>query len=172
MIPTRSRCVVVATIGAAAIMMPALVGCAAWATYPPIPGAAHIGRGHHEPVPTLMATAVQNTHERHGDGDEVVFNLPPGTTQRAYEAVRARLGEHAREMRSTGEPAMHVIAVRVRTIDAEVDVIYPVGRSDAAHHRMETLKLRLRSPHGFEVTEIRRWGMRVQPPEPTWPDTE
>ena len=108
-----------------------LVGCTPWANYPPIEGAAAINNPNVPPIPILMAEAVEWMHENYGaEGDEIVLNLPPNTPATVYDRVIVRLKE-GRPMTFGDGRAYHVTNVRVRTVQAEVDVIAP--RADGVH---------------------------------------
>jgi hypothetical protein len=159
-------------------------GCAPWATHPPIQGAAQIGQPHHEPIPSIMAEAIRDTYERRirparppapdtadaADTEappEIVFNLPPHTHRRAWEQVAAKLGPNARPMTSPDEPAVHIATVRVRTTQAEVDVIYP--RPDG-HYQLATLTMRQKAIGRHAVTATRLWRIRAEPPPMNHPE--
>lgn len=144
-----------------------LIGCSPWATYPKIEGAAQVGNPQFEPLPSIMATAIRQGHERAGFEGEPVYNLPEGTGRAGYAAVQAQLGQ-GRAMQEPGEPAVHVIQVRVRGVDAEVDVILP--RRDAPPE-MVTYRMRQRFLHHYRVTDTRRWNIAVDVPEPTSPQS-
>ena len=142
-----------------------LTGCAAWSTYPAIPGAMQVGHPEVEPLPTIMAEAIRYCNGRFLKAEEPAFNLPEGVTVHTYEAVRRRL-DAGRPMTEAGELAVHVRQVRVRGTSAQVDVVYP--RGDGMHQFM-TLHMKQRWVNRFEVEQTRLWRIHVQVPEPQYP---
>lgn len=143
-------------------------GCTAWATYPPIPGAAQIGRPEFEPVPTIMAEAILFAHDRHGEAigiqDEIVFNLPEGTSPNTYDRVIYRLRKTelpARWMTEADDTAIHIESVRIRANAAQVDIIYP--RQDG-HHELVMLSMRQKFFNQYEVEGSRLWRIQVAVP--------
>jgi hypothetical protein len=150
------------------------VGCAPYATYPPIEVdvARDMTSPTFEPIPTLMVEAIRYTHENYGHGEvDFAWNLPRGTPHGAYTMVEKRLGV-GHPLREAGERAYHVQTVRSRGVEAEVDVIYP--RQDGLY---ELVTISFRNEifaGGWQVKRARPWYIRVEPPEPSWvePPTE
>lgn len=145
-----------------------LSGCAAWTTYPAIPGALRVGHPEVEPLPTIMAEAVRYSNERYLKAEEPVFNLPDGVTIHTYESVKRRL-RGGKAMREPGEPAVHVREIRVRGADAQVDVVFP--RSDGLY-QFVTLYMKQRLVNRYEVRDTRLWRIHVQAPQPNYPRFE
>jgi hypothetical protein len=145
-----------------------VMGCSAWATYPPIPGAMQIGRPELEPVPSIMAEAIRFSNERYVEMDEPVFNLPEGTPDHVYESVRRRL-RGGSVMRDADELAIHVQQVRVRTNQAQVDVLFP---RDDGLHQLVTLHMRQKLFQVYEVQSTRLWRIHNDPPPPHFPVAE
>lgn len=143
-------------------------GCAAWTTYPPIPGALRVGHPELEPLPTIMAEAIRYSNERYLELEEPVFNLPEGVSERAYDSVTRRL-RAGRPMHDPNEPAMHVREIRVRGTDAQADVIFP--REDGLY-QLVTLYMKQRPVNRYEVQDTRLWRIYVQPPQPNYPAPE
>ena len=110
-----------------ALAVVVLEGCSPWATYPPVEtrAAQALASPTFEPVPTLMAMAIEYTLAEYLPGKDLPINLPQGADRRVYDAVFARLkGEPLqRPMMQIGEPAIHVKEVRTRAFDVQVDVV-------------------------------------------------
>jgi hypothetical protein len=150
------------------LAMTALAGCTPWATYPPIEGAASINDPQFAPIPELMAEAIAYGSEHYGldpvEGEPIVYNLPPNTAPRVYERVTDRLGD-ARPMVEGDDHAYHVTSVRVRTTNAQVDLICP--RSDG-HHELVEISFKQTFTKGYEVRDARLWRVHVEVPEPNF----
>jgi hypothetical protein len=144
----------------------AMSACTPWATYPPIEGARNIGSPAAEPVPRLMAESILYTNERFLSADEsemIVYNLPEGATTKLY-ADAGRWMTNARPMVTGDANAIHVTEVRLRAMDAQVDVIYPRG---ATHNEFVTLYFKKDIVNGWRVTDSRLWRVRQGAPQPT-----
>jgi hypothetical protein len=78
------------------------------------------------PIPRLMAIAIRSAFcpakESCVEGEEIVFNLPPGTPAEVYQRVIGHLGA-ARPIRRSWERAVHVMEVRAGAVESEVEVI-------------------------------------------------
>jgi hypothetical protein len=78
------------------------------------------------PIPRLMAIAIASAFcpvkRSCVEGEEIVFNLPPGTPSDVYQRVIGHLGT-ARPIRHSWERAVHVMEVRARAVESEVEVI-------------------------------------------------
>ncbi len=140
----------------------ALSGCSRWATHPPLEGTRPSGGPTAEPIPSLMADAIRFAHNRYGGHDEVIINLPEGTPAAVYEMVTDRLGS-GRPMMASSERAYHVIEVRVRGLDAQVDLLSP--RKDGYYHFV-TISFRQDLLRGYRVASTRLWRIREEPPSP------
>ena len=138
-----------------------LCGCTPWATYPPIEGAVDISNPALAPIPELMADAVRYVREQDGEEGEIAINLPEGTPAKVYDAVIERLAT-ARPMQAGEKRAYHVEAVRVRAMDAEVDVIHP-GNGGAPE--LMTVYFNQNLLEGWQVKWHRRWRLRIEAPE-------
>ncbi|MDY7110156.1 MAG: hypothetical protein SYC29_16115 [Planctomycetota bacterium] len=149
-----------------------LCGCTPWATYPPIEGAVDISNPALAPIPRLMADAVRYVHTLEGGEGEIALNLPEGTSATVYDEVIERL-EAARPMQAGNTQAYHVEAVRVRGLDAEVDVIHP-GAGGVPE--LMTVYFNQTFAEGWRVKWHRRWRLRIEAPEahyvPPPPDEE
>ncbi|UCD74535.1 MAG: hypothetical protein JSV91_12195 [Phycisphaerales bacterium] len=141
-----------------------LAGCTAWATYPPVEGTFELNKPTLEPIPTLMAEAIRFAREHYASDHALVVNLPPDTPAEVYDKVLEVLGD-GRPMTAEGEPAFHVQTVRVRALNAEVDVIYP-RQSDM--HELVTIRFKKKVWGQYEVDNTRLWRFEVEPPGPLY----
>jgi len=149
-------------------------GCAQWATYPPVEtkAARMMTRAETaEPLPTIMALAIDYVRDEYLPGQNLPVNLPTGTSWEAYNKTFSRVkdgkgGTTINPMTKPGEPAICITEVRTRAFDAEVDVIYP--RADGLN-QLATLKLQREVFKEWAVKSARPWQIRnVQLPDPTY----
>ncbi len=140
-----------------------VAGCTPWATYPRVKGMTEIGSAATEPVPTLMARAIMYIKENECEGAQFAINLPPGVQADVYEKVFEDIG-YSRPMTSSADLAYHVIEVRLRGLNAEVDVIYP----ENGDHALMTVKFRNSVVPGWNVVDTRKWNIRFTVPEPNY----
>ena len=144
-----------------------LTACAPWSTYPPVETAMaqKMSKETFEPVPTVMAVALQYGRDHYAGGREVAINLPEGTPAAAYDKVIKKLGWGHPLMMPTDE-ALHVITVRTRGMNAETDLIFK--RSDGLN-QMVTLKMSRGAFQKYKVTDARLWQMRdLKAPQPNY----
>jgi len=144
------------------------VGCAPWATYPPVEHTSKLVNPQFEPIPKLMAESLRYVHEEYGTVEQPVFNLPEGTPASVYRVVQARV-DQARPMTAEDERAYHVTTVRTRGPEAETDVIIP--RADGLHE-LVTVRFKQRFGKGYQVDGARTWRVRVTAPPPQFPDSD
>lgn len=139
-----------------------LTGCTPWATYPPVEGAVELSEPTLEPIPTLMSKAIVFAREHYAPDHGLVINLPPDAPATAYLAVIKHLGG-GRPMDLEDESAFHVRTVRVRGLDAEVELIYPrMGRV----HELVTIRFKKKVLGEYAVTSTRLWRYEVEVPPP------
>ena len=156
-----NRMFVMTALAAATLL--ATAGCTPWATYPRVKGMTEIGTPSTEPVPTLMARAISYIKENECAGAQFAVNLPPGVPVKVYNKVFDDLG-YTQPMTSAGEPAYHVIEVRLRGMNAEVDVIYPFE----GEYALSTVKFHNSVVPGWNVVDTRRWNIKITVPEPNY----
>jgi hypothetical protein len=139
-------------------------GCQQFSTYPPVelPVAARLQRPAAEPVPTIIARSVEYVRERFGVAGDLPLNLPEGVPASVYDKVFARLGG-GEPMMQPGQRAIHIVQVRTRGMDAQVDLIYP--RPDGPHQEV-TLTLGHYVFQKWQVRSVRKWGVPVHSPPP------
>lgn len=139
-----------------------IAGCTPWATYPPIEGSTGLHEPWLSPIPDVIAQAVRFAHFEDGGEGEIVINLPEGTPPVVYERVIALLGS-GRPMRDPGEVAYHVRQVRVRTVEAQVDLIH---RDEHGVPQEMTVTVDRNLLSGFFVSDVRYWRYDVEEPPP------
>jgi hypothetical protein len=146
-----------------------IAGCTPWATYPPIEGAIDISRPGLRPIPDLMASSIWHVYDSDGRVGQIVFNLPEFTPASVYDSVIVRL-DGAEPMRYPDQQAIHVAEVRVRAMEAEVDVIH-LGEGGVPE--LITLGFKKNLLDGYRVASERPWRIRVDMPPPHYvPDEE
>lgn len=170
-----------ALTGMALILAAGIAGCSPWATYPEMESGRNVSLGPAaRPVPQLIAAAIETVHEAaqpdpdraerlgtqdwSGYDDSFAINLPPGTPAETYEKVFELMGG-GRPMLVVGEPAYHIHEIRVRGLNAEVDLIAP--RADGFYD-FSTIYFQNDFPNGYRSTATRRWHMSVEPPAPNY----
>jgi hypothetical protein len=136
--------------------------CTPYGTYPPLSGTVQVSKPSFAPFPQLMADSIAHCYETYDPGAEMVFNLPEGTPAPVYGQVMKRL-EGSRPMREWDGRACHVDSIRVRGLDAEVDVIFP--RADGLHDLI-TIHFHKDVLSGYAIDSTRIWRVRIDPPPP------
>jgi hypothetical protein len=142
-------------------------GCSPWATYPPVEvgPATMVTRPTFEPVPTVMSLAIKYARKEYAPGQDLALNLPAGADWQTYEKVFERLDGGGRPMLQAGEAAIHIVEVRARAFEAEVDLIYP---RTGGPNQPATLFMH-RGFNDWEVTKTRLWQIRdVLAPAPAY----
>lgn len=135
-------------------------GCTPWATYPPVEGTVELNDPALSPMPTLMADAISFAREHYAPDHDLVINLPADTAADVYLKVINALGE-GRPMTAEDETAFHIQVVRVRGLQAEVEVIYPrMGRV----HELVTIRFRKKVLGRYEIDNTRLWRYEVEAP--------
>jgi hypothetical protein len=150
-----------AMLGLVGLMVTA---CAPAITYPPEEGVLTSNAVPAEPVPLLMAKAIELTHTRHGQGDDFAVNLPPGTPPDIYDRVIRRIGA-GHPMRDPDEPAYHVTRVASQGFEATVDLFYP--KPDGTYG-FATLSFHREVVGGWRHEHTRVWQTGDQPPPPSY----
>jgi hypothetical protein len=142
-------------------------GCSPWATYPPVEvaPATMVTRPTFEPVPTVMTLAIKYARSEYASGQDLAVNLPLGADWQTYEKVFERLDGGGRPMMQPGEAAIHIVEVRARAFEAEVDLVYP---RPGGPNQLVTLFMH-RGFNDWEVKNTRQWQIRdVLTPPPAY----
>lgn len=148
--------------------------CTPIATYPPIENKAveNYSKNVNEPVITILATAFEYAFDHFGGMDPIVFNLPKGMSATAYARVSEKLNG-ALPMTEAGQPAYHVVELRVRGFHADVDMFFP---SASGTYEMATIHLEASLIDKWHVTRDRVWLVPVteipSPNDPALLDNE
>ena len=140
--------------------------CAPAITYPPEEGVVMSRSAASEPVPTLMAKAIEYAHDQWGDGGEIAINLPAGTPIAVYDKVFKRLGT-GHPMEDPNEPAYHVTRVSSQASEAIIDLFYP---KPGGTYGFVTLTFRMQLVGGYQRSITRVWQIGDQPPPPAYPE--
>ncbi|MHC4318368.1 MAG: hypothetical protein ACYS1B_07480 [Planctomycetota bacterium] len=123
--------------------------CAPAITYPLEEGVMTSRSAANEPVPTLMAKAIEYAHTEWGEeGDQ-------------------RLGV-GHPLEDPDEPAYHVTRVSSQGNEALIDLFHP--KPDGTYGYV-TLTFRLQLIGGYQHLTTRTWQTGDQPPPPAYPET-
>jgi hypothetical protein len=98
--------------------------CSPVATFPSDTRALTSNSVPSEPVPTLIAEAVNYACSMYDPDGDPSINLPAGTSILLYRKVIDRLGDGHPKF-DPNEPSFSIVKVRARGIDAEVDMFIP-----------------------------------------------
>jgi len=134
-------------VAVACLLLGATVGCAGYATYPPVDGDTAINNPNFRPVRSVIAQALRWTIERHPVPGQYAVNLPEGLTAGNVRSIIRQLPEGGRPLteQSKDLPVYHVSRIWIRGAGAEVDVHRPVldvpGPDDQPVHQMMTVTL-------------------------------
>ncbi len=115
-----------------------LTACSPVATFPSDTRALNPYSVANEPVPTLIAEAVNYACSMYDPDGDPAINLPAGTSILLYRKVIDRLGDGHPQL-DPNEPAFSIVKVRARGIDAEVDLFIP---NIDGSHSLATLTFR------------------------------
>ena len=142
------------------IILLVCVSCTPIATYPPIENKTveNYSKNVNEPVITILATTFEYAFDHFGGMDSIVFNLPKGMGATTYARVSEKLGG-ALPMTEAGQPAYHVVELRVRGFHADVDIFFP---SASGTYEMATIHLEASLIDKWHVTRDRVWLVPVQ----------
>ena len=110
-----------AILGLAAV---SLTACSPVATFPSDTRALDRDSVASEPVPTLIAEAVNYASAMYDSDGDPAINLPTGTSMVLYARVIDRLGDGHPQL-DPDEPAFSIVKVRARGSDGEVDLFIP-----------------------------------------------
>lgn len=132
-----------------------VAGCAPYSSYPPVEETSGLTHPTFEPVPTIIASAIEWGRDRE-DGEiaeaPLVFALPRDSSDITYEKIEDRIEGSRRA--AEDEPAIAIRSVRVRGFDALVDISVPRDRGEPL---LYTLDLKSKPFQGWEVVAHRRW---------------
>ena len=137
------------------IILLVCASCTPNATYPPIENKTveNYSKNVNEPVITILATAFEYALDHFGGMDTIVFNLPMGMSATAYARVSEKING-ALPMTEVGQPAYHVVELRVRGFHADVDMFFP---SASGGYEMATIHLEASLIDRWHVTRDRVW---------------
>lgn len=157
-------------VAALALLAPIVLlsACSPWATYPPVEtkAAQALAKPTFEPVPTVMAVAIDYSRDNYTPGKELPINLPAGADWEVYDKVFTKLAHGGTPMTKRGQPALCIEEVRTRAFEAEVDVVYP--RGDGLN-QLATLQLERELFKDWRVKTARQWQIRsIEMPDPNY----
>ena len=140
-------------------------GCVTWSTYPSQKMTDRMTNPSNEPTPTLMTKAIHFAYSHYGSGEEdFAINLPEGVSHEIYTRVIRKL-EIGHPMTDPNETTYHVLEIRIRGLEAEVDLLYP---RQGSIYEMVTLSFRRRLVEGWTVLTSRLRRVHVDRPQPNY----
>lgn len=107
-----------------------------------------------DPVPQVMARALDASHAATDPSVPLVWNLPPGMQKTVWNKVATLLGSGAAAMTKDGERVWSVERVRVNGSFAEVDVLW---RNADGLWQLMTVHLEGAALAPYRVTYLQRW---------------
>jgi len=175
--PAHTAARIAGALAACAVWLTA--GCVGYATYPAAEGQTAWAGANAPPITeatiAALAWAAERTElpETPESEPAAAFNHYPGVSRSTYEFVSRRVGDRLAplSMATIERPRFHVVQVRLRGADAEVDLLRPVTnmpRGPEGRYPLEPLTLHLESAAGRWRVE-RRQSFAIgsqQPPEP------
>jgi hypothetical protein len=131
----------------------ALGGCNMKAAYPQQDGWQQLDP-FLDPVPQVMARALDASHAATDPSVPLVWNLPPGMQKTVWNKVTSLLGPGAVAMTKDGERVWSIERVRVNGSFAEVDVLW---RNADGLWQLMTVHLEGAAMAPYRVTYLQRW---------------
>lgn len=136
------------------LALPAMLGgCNMKAAYPQQDGWQQLDP-FLDPVPQVMARALDASHAATDPSVPLVWNLPPGMQKTVWNKVSTLLGPGAVAMTKDGERVWSVERVRVNGSFAEVDVLW---RNADGLWQLMTVHLEGAALAPYRVTYLQRW---------------
>ncbi|MCH7797369.1 MAG: hypothetical protein IID28_02850 [Planctomycetes bacterium] len=138
----------------------ALSACAPVATYPSDSRDLTLKTIVPEPVPTLMAEAIDYACTTYDPDGNPSINLPAGTSMKLYDRVIAHLGTGHPQV-DPDEPAISITKVRSRGFVGSVDLFIP---DIDGSHSFATLTFRRDAFSGYRHIRTKWWDIAETPP--------
>ena len=139
----------------------ALAGCSSYASFPPLEGDSPSASASQEPVPTVIATAIDwcIARENYRQQEQpVAFSLPPSMDDPTYAAVAAQVpGAH--EATTEDQNVIEIRSVRLFGLKAMVDMTVP---RENMTPRLVTLELWSYPFQSWHVVGANMWRFNEQ----------
>ena len=156
-----TRSLVIAFVSALAI---GSVGCSTYVNIPAMPGDVAISNPDAQTVHDVIVPAMKLLMEDQKLTDKFQVVFPVKTTPAVAQKTVARISDLAvwQEAPDTSLPIYDIRQVRVRGMDAEVDVVRPVAvKQPDAGRQVATVFVHWSPFDGWRGVEIRVWRMSV-----------
>jgi hypothetical protein len=140
-------------------------GCAPFATFPPDSNSGLKVYPWMAPAPEVMATSIRQTHARVSPDTPLIYNLPAGMTQTAWQYVQNKLGPEARPMVDGDKVFLDLKRFGVRNTKAFADIA--VWNDGAGF--LVTVSLQRNNVMPFKVTNLQRFYISMTEPKPNYP---
>ena len=137
-----------------------LSACSPVATYPSDSRALTQTAAVREPVPTLMAEAINYACATYDPDGDPAINLPAGTSMKLYDRVIAHLGSGHPQV-NPDEPAISITKVRSRGFVGSIDLFIPTIDGS---HSFATLTFRRDAFNGYRYVRTKWWDIAETPP--------
>ena len=145
------------------LLLATVSGCTPWATWPRIPGSPSLSTPTLHPIPRLCVLAVGAIREELGDESPLVINLLPGLDEKEAEEIMENF-PGATTLTESGS-AYHLMKVRVRVVEAEVDVLVPTDSG-----KCDTWVVKFKQQiSDWDVESVRRFRHQKPAPAPRIP---
>ena len=142
------------------VLLPVVTGCSSFSTYPPD------GKGLRiypwmAPGPEVMATGLMQAHARVAPGQPLIFNLPAGISQLAWDDVQNRLGPDAQPMKPGDKIVWNLERYGVNNTRAFADI----GYWNNGKAVLITVSMERENISPFKVTHVQRWYVQMNEPD-------
>lgn len=152
----HSRCMALAF---SATVVSLLAACSSFSTYPP-DGSGPRTYPWMAPGPEVMATGLMQAHARVAPDTPLVFNLPAGISQMAWDDVQRRLGPGARAM----QPGDKVVWDLERYGISNTKAFTDIGYWNDGTAVLVTVSMERENILPFKVTHVQRWYVELNTP--------
>lgn len=140
-------------------------GCAPFATFPPDSDTGLNIYPWMAPAPEVMATSLRQTHARVCPDTPLVYNLPDGMTQTAWQYVQSKLGPDARRMVEGDKVFLDLQRFGIRNTKAFADIsVWNDGTGF-----LVTVSLERVNVMPFKVMNLQRFYIHLTEPTSNYP---
>ena len=142
------------------VAAPLLTGCSPFTTYPP-DGKGPLIYPWMAPSPEVMSTGLLQAHARVAPGQPLIYNLPAGISQLAWDDVQDRLGPDAQAMKPGDKIIWNLERYGINNTRAFADI----GYWNNGKAVLITVSMERENIGAFKVTHVQRWYLDMSKPE-------
>lgn len=139
---------------------PMLTGCSPFTTYPP-DGKGPLIYPWMAPGPEVMSTGLMQAHARVAPGQPLIYNLPAGISQLAWDDVQQRLGPDAQAMKPGDKIVWSLERYGINNTRAFADI----GYWNNGKAVLITVSMERENIGAFKVTHVQRWYVDMSEPD-------